>query len=403
MPGTHWLEGERIRVYPWLVIGCFALVMAVWTALSLPDLVDPLGKPVGNDFIAFWSAARLAVEGRPEAAYDLRTIAAMHRVAVPAFEALVVAWHYPPTYLLVVLPLGLLPYIPAFGAFLAATVALWAGLIRGMFSDPRAWAVAAAFPAGLFNLGNGQNGFLTAGLAGFALLALDRRPVVAGVLIGLLAIKPHLAVLFPLALAAEGRWRTFAAAAATALGLTALSVSAFGWGTMQAFLYDVMTVRGLVDDRLLDWVQLPSVYVFALSLGLSPRAAIVLHLFVALAAAAGVWFAWRAGEAPREAKFATLASASLLVSPYIFFYDLTWTGLAIAWLAKLGMRRGFRPGEREFLLGAWLASGLVGPLYFLSTVQLSWLLPFALIIAGLRQALRPIGAAARAAEDAARP
>jgi hypothetical protein len=400
----HWLEGERIRVYPWLVIGCFMLVMAVWTALSLPSLVDPLGKPVGNDFIAFWSAARLAVEGRPEAAYVLGEIAAMHRVAVPAFHAMVVAWHYPPTYLLLIFPLGLLPYMPAFGVFLAAIIGFWAALIRGMFSDPRARAVAAAFPAGLFNLGNGQNGFLTAGLAGFALLALERRPVIAGVLIGLLSIKPHLAVLFPLALVAERRWQAFAAAAATALGVTALSVAAFGWATMQAFLHDLTTVRGLVDHRLLDWVQIPSVYVFALTLGLPPHLAMAFHAVIAVAAAGCVWLAWRAKAAPCEARYATLTAASLLVSPYVFFYDFTWAGLAIAWLAKLAMRRGFRPGEREFLLVACIVSGLVAPVYYVSGVQLLWLLPLVLTMTALLRAVQPVPASAneRAVGDVGR-
>src|SRR5204863_3126413 len=122
---------------------------------------------------------------------------------------------YPPTFLLAVTPLGLLPYPAALAAFVPGTAALWAALVRRILPDRRAWIVAAAAPAGLITLLDGQNALLTGALAGFALLWLDRRPILAGVLIGLLAIKPHLAVLFPLALLAEARWRTIAAAAAT--------------------------------------------------------------------------------------------------------------------------------------------------------------------------------------------
>jgi hypothetical protein len=386
----HWLERERVLLYPSLILLAFFVgVVGLLTVRALPGLVDTAGRPLGNDFIAFWSAARLAVEGRPAEAYDRAAIVAAHRVAVPLLKNIVVLWHYPPTFLLVVLPLGFLPYLPALGAFLTATVALWAALVRRMFADPRAWVVAAAFPAGLHNLGSGQNGFLTAGLAGFALLTLDRRPVLTGFLIGLLAIKPHLAVLFPLALVAEGRWRTFAVAAASALGFMGLSVVVFGWATMQAFLHDATTVPGMLDKRNLDWSLIPSAYVFALSVGLSPRFAMVLHGAVALVAAGCVWLAWRAADAPREAKLATLCAASLLVSPYIFFYDLVWTGLAIAWLVKLGMRRGFRPGEREFLAAAWLASGLVRIGYEWLGVQLGWVLPLGLMLAGMSSAMRP--------------
>ena len=36
---------------------------------------------------------------------------------------------------------------------------------------------------------------------------LDRRPVAAGVLIGLLTLKPQLGILFPVMLIASARWR----------------------------------------------------------------------------------------------------------------------------------------------------------------------------------------------------
>ena len=52
------------------------------------------------------------------------------------------------------------------------------------------------------NVGHGQNGFLTAALLGGALHWLDRRPWLAGVLIGCLAYKPQFGVLIPVALLA---------------------------------------------------------------------------------------------------------------------------------------------------------------------------------------------------------
>jgi hypothetical protein len=385
----HWLDRERVLLYPSLILlGAFLILFGVWTAWSLPRGIDPAGNPVGMDFIGFWSAARLAVEERPEAAYDENAITAMHRLAVPGLIEFDQPWLHPPTFLLVVFPLGLLPYLPAFGVFMAATLAIWATLIRRMFDDPRAWVVAVAFPAGLWNFSNGQTGFLTGGLAGFALLAVDRRPVLAGVLIGLLAIKPHLAVLFPLALIAGRRWETFATAAATALLFTLLSMAVFGWTTMHTFLGELIEIRAWLDLHQLNWLQMPSVYASALSFGLSAPAAMALQGIVASSAAGCVWLAWRVRAAPKEAKLATLSAASLLVSPYIFFYDLTWTGLAIAWLVKLGWRRGFRRGEREFLAGAWVCSSWL-MIAKISGVQLGWTLPFALTLAGVRCALRP--------------
>ena len=117
---------------------------------------------------------------------------------------MVFAWHYPPTFLLAVLPFGLLAYPAALAAFTSAEPALWYGAwCAGSRADRRALDRRAAAPAGLINLLDGQNGFLTASLAGFALLCCAA-PGLAGVLIGLVAIKPHLAVLFPLALWPNG-------------------------------------------------------------------------------------------------------------------------------------------------------------------------------------------------------
>ena len=42
--------------------------------------------------------------------------------------------------------------------------------------------LALAYPAVLINIGHGQNGFLTAALLGGALIILDRRPILAGIL-----------------------------------------------------------------------------------------------------------------------------------------------------------------------------------------------------------------------------
>lgn len=377
--GGHWLDGERLRVYPLLVLAIFTVTAVWWTARSLPDLVDPEGKPVGYDFIAFWSAARLAWEGHPAAAFDWSAMAAMHHAAVPHLHDKLFLWHYPPTYLLVVLPLGLLPYPAALVLFLAATAALWALLVRRILPDRRAWLAAAALPAGLVNIMHGQNGFLTAACAGFALLALDRRPLRAGIWIAFLAIKPHLAILFPVALAAEGRWRAFAAAALATGVFCGAAVAAFGWPTVAAFLHDIPTVRPLVDDGNLPWGMMPSPYVFGLSLGLPAAAAMVLQVAVALAAAVCVWLAWRGPRAPFEAKAAVLAVASMLVSPYVFYYDLTWAGLAIAWLALLGLRDGFLRGERELLFAAWAMPFVMYPLAKATGVQIGFPLLAALL------------------------
>jgi hypothetical protein len=392
--GQHWLTAQRVRVYSLMIVAIVGAVAALWIARSLPTFVDPRGKPVGYDFITFWSGARLALDGRPEAVFDAAAIGAAQHRAVPALGDILFLWHYPPTFLLLVLPLGLLAYPAALAAFVGANLALWAGLVRAMFHDKRAWLVAAATPAGLINLLDGQNGFLTAGLAGFALLQLDRRPRLAGMLIGALAIKPHLAALFPVALIAGGRWQTVVSAALTAILLTALGVVAFGTPTALAFLHDLPSLRAIVDGGGLPWAQMPSPYVLLLSLRAPPFAAGLAQAAIALGAALVVWRAWRCGDAPFEARAAVLCAGSVLVSPYLFTYDLTWAALAIAFLAILGLREGFGRGERDILFAAWVAPLAFVPLYWAGGVQLGCAVPIILLAVAARRTNRPLPLAA---------
>jgi hypothetical protein len=384
-PAPHWLTEERVRVYSMLIVVICSVGFVSLIVLSLPDLVDPRGKPLGYDFMAFWSAARLALAGHPEAAFDGAAISAVQHAAVPALREIWFPWHYPPTFLLAVLPLGLLPYPAALGVFVAGTSALWAVFIRHILPDPRTWIVAAAAPAGLINLLDGQNAFLTAALAGFALLWLDRRPVLAGVLIGVLAIKPHLAVLLPVVLIAGGYWRSFAAASVTVIGFAALSAAVLGWGTLTGFADHLAASQTMADQGAVPWGAMPSPYVLALSLHAPPRAAALLQTASALAAAGCVWRAWRAENAPFEAKAAVLFAASVLVSPYLFTYDLIWDAVAVAFLAILGLRDGFARGEREILLIAWLAPAVLIPLYWLTGVQLGCVASALLLAASMRR------------------
>ena len=384
-PAPHWLTEERIRVYSLITVAIFGVGFVGLIAVSLPDLVDPRGKPFGYDFMAFWSAARLALAGHATAAFDAGAISAVQHAAVPALPDIWFPWHYPPTCLLAVLPLGLLPYPAALAVFTAGSCALWGAFIRRLFSDPRAWLAAAATPAGLFNLFDGQNAFLTAALAGFALLWLDRRPIAAGVLIGLLAIKPHLAVLFPVALVAGGYWRSFAAAAATLVLFLALSVAVLGANSMTAFVDHLAISQGMADHGAVPWAWMPSVYVLALSLGALPGLAGPIQGMAALAGAICVWRVWRSETAPFEAKAASLLAASLLVSPYLFTYDQTWAAAAVGFLAILGIRDGFRRGERNLLFVAWVAPLSFVPLYWMLGAQLGCAAPALLLAVALRR------------------
>jgi len=374
----HWLGRERILLYSrTVVIGVVAAFAALlWLS---PALVDAKGRPIGTDFITFWGASRLALDGHPAAAYRPEAIFGAEQAGVPALRV-VFAWFYPPTFFLLVLPLALMPYLLAFGVFISATLAAYVAVFRRIATGNAAMWCLAGFSGTWLNIMQGQNAFLTAALAACCLLNLKQRPVLAGICLGALAIKPHLALLFPIALLAAGAWRALAVAAVTALALTGLSVSVLGMPTLVAFLDSLGLARQMLEDGKLPLHKMPSVFAAMRLVGLPTFAAYCAQAVCSCAAACFVWRAWR-GNASPALRNALLMTACLLVSPYVYDYDLAWLAFPAAWLALDGIAHGWRRGERELLAMLWILPAALAPLaklYLLAAppvlAAMTWLL-----------------------------
>lgn len=355
----HWLTEERILLYSRTVVACIALAFAAMLWLSTA-LVDAKGRPIGTDFITFWGASRLALDGHPEAAYDLNAIFRAEQTAVPGVRV-VFAWFYPPMFQLLVLPLALMSYLLAFGVFISGTLAAFVAAFRRIATGSAAMWCLAGFSGVWLNIMQGQNAFLTAALAAGCLLNLKQRPWLAGMCLGMLAIKPHLALLFPLALAAAGAWRVLAVAAASASALTALCVWLLGPATLTAFFDSLAVARQLLEGGNLPLYKMPSVFAAMRLLEAPVWLAYAAQSICAGVAGWLVWRAWRSNASPALCN-ALLMTASLLVSPYIYDYDMAWLAFPIAWLAQHAMQQGWKRGERELFAAMWLLPAITGPL-----------------------------------------
>ena len=231
---ADWLTHERVRGYA-LLLALASLVLvgvSFWRAMP----------PGTTDFLAFWGAGQLTAAGDPAAAYDL---AAQQRVQSATGSSGWFAFVNPPPFLFVVAPLGVLPLPIAWAAWVALTWGLWCWV--GIRAFPRLWPLVLAYPGALIAAGHAQTGLLTGALLVLAAHALSRRPRIAGMAIGALVIKPHLAVLTPFWLTAGGRWRAFAAAGLTAAGLLAAAWLTFGTATMLAYTDSWAASRQLVE------------------------------------------------------------------------------------------------------------------------------------------------------------
>jgi alpha-1,2-mannosyltransferase len=226
----------------------------------------------------------------------------------------------------------------------------------GEGSTPSLWLLLAiSYPAVFVNLGHGHNGFLTAALLGFALVQLDRRPVLAGILFGLLAYKPQFGLMIPLVLVATGRWRTVCAAAATVALLVLAATLAFGIDTWRAFFTFAEYTRTIVlETGETGWHKIQSVFSWARMWGASVPLAYGIQGAVTLGIAAALVWLWRS-PASFALKAAALCLAAILATPYSLDYDLMVLAPAIAFLTVGGLARGFAPYEKTALAFLWIA------------------------------------------------
>jgi hypothetical protein len=292
------------------------------------------GRPLGDDFVNFWSGAQLAWSGRAAEVYDWPAYHAFQQSVVGS-DLGAYNYSYSPILLLLTAPLAVLPYLAGLAAWVAASwLAFWRAF-RLALPERGGALFAFATPAAFVNAYSGQNGCWTAALLGGGLCVLERHPIVAGALFGLLTYKPHLGLLIPLALIAGRQWRALAAACVTAVLLIVFSLALVGPAVWADYLHHADLLRRMaIEHGTGVWHRTISVFVLARHLGAGVASAYVVQALAAAAAAAVIAVAWRR-EAPASVRYALLVLGTLLATPYLQDYDMVVGAFVVVWLMAM--------------------------------------------------------------------
>ena len=332
----------------WLVAG---IVTSWWQ--HPPGLVNELGATIGRDFVAPYSAASLALSGNPEAAYEPERIHAAERQVIGAPLNLI-PWLYPPTALLLMLPLALLPYLAALALWLGGQIGALLLLLRRLFPHPLAPMAALVFPGTAQSLIAGQNGLFSTVLVGGGLYYLDRRPLLAGLFFGTLTYKPQMALATFAALLFGAYWRTFAITLATSAGLAVASAAILGIAPWFPFVHQLDAAGTLLGDGRIPLDRMVTVFAALRLAGVGTAVSSLAQSSVTLLALGAIAYVWRQ-RASLHWRGSVLATAIPLTTPYAFHYDLVLLLLPMAWLVWAGVTTGFRRGEVPLLIAAWMS------------------------------------------------
>lgn len=339
---ADWLTQDRAsafaRVLLALLIGSVAI--SPWAAPTLN---------IGHDFAAFWTSAKLALDGRAGDAYGEPERAALVALLGPGNYA---PFFYPPTALLFWLPFALMPFGTAAVLWLTATGAAYATAIRAILKGGSI-VPAIAFPAVLVCALFGQNSLFSAALLGGSAATLDRYPVIAGVLLGVLTYKPQLALLAPLFLISARRWQALAAASATSLLMIVGATAVFGIESWRGFIGVLPEASAWNVGGAPGFDKFASPYAAIRLLGGSSDLAWFIQLVIAFTAiTALIVVSWkRPGGA---AEISLLTAATGLVVPFFVNYDMVIFAIPGAWLTSQAVAHGWLPYERAALAALYL-------------------------------------------------
>ena len=342
---------SRLLLSALILLGCLLAVVSA-VRFQAPELLGQ--KKVLTDFDAFYLAGRLALEGRVSEAYHAMSMfaALIELAGVASF----MPWTYPPPFTLAMQGLAGLPIGVAFLLFATGSFAFYIWVLRRIAGPWLPGVVMAVAPAILLNLRTGQNGLLIAGLIGAFLLAFRDNRRLAGLPLGLLLIKPHLAVAVGLLVLLHRRWSVVVIAGVVGLALLAISTAVYGLGIWLDFRNAVGEAGRFLAAGYYPLFRMNSVYAAAHSFGVAPAAAMTLQVVSAVVSLGILGFACAKGVAFN--RLAALAcAATVCVSPYGYDYDLTVLGVGIAFIFPEIIARGTSRQFLSWFALTWLACG----------------------------------------------
>jgi alpha-1,2-mannosyltransferase len=330
-------------------------------------VIAPHYDAPGSDWIAFYEAAKSYIQGNLPIIYDGTRFTALQNQTFAHWLLRPLPFHpwiYPPHFLLLLVPFGLLPFGISYAAFVSLSLAgvIWATLCHAPAVDKRLLIASVLLcPASSLTVLAGQNALLIAALLIGGLALLPRRPVAAGVLFGLMTFKPSLGLMLPIALIASGQWRAFAAATATFVILATVSLIVFGaepWINWLRFFFSTAAA---------DYAQWEesgqlwgiSVYACFAAIGASHATASAIQAMAIVLAGSAVYLAFSRPLAS-DLRLMILCAATILAAPHVSPYDTAALGIAATLYGLRMIQEGSTAVAPKLALMLWLAA-LLGP------------------------------------------
>lgn len=346
------VKGSRYTKFILLTLAALVLIKIVWFAGSTHGAAS---RPL-VDFDMFHLVGQMIWRGELPQAYRFETLLQAQRTLTGRDSFM--PWTYPPQFNLLVAPMGLMPLWLAYGLFTTITLLGYLAVLKRLAGEHLPLVLFITFPALTITIACGQNGFLTGMLIGLACLWVERRRSLAGLPLGLMIIKPHLAAASAIYTIFSRRWAAVLLAAATVVGTSLLATGILGTGIWSSVAGAAKEARIFLENGMYPLFRMVSVYAALYSLGVPAWAALTVQILTAATCLLMVAFAALTAWPVRSAiGFAVMSS--VLVSPYAYDYDLPIFGIGLALILPELIRVG-TVNERAAVYGLTFFASLFG-------------------------------------------
>jgi arabinofuranan 3-O-arabinosyltransferase len=328
------------------------------------------------DFLAFWSAAKLALAGNPLAAFDQDALRAAQALPADA-EPGDLHWLYPPGFLLLLTPLALLPFWAAWLLFNLLSLSAFLGANwRFARAVPMGRNLLVGAPIVIMTVTLGQVDLLWSGVAVFMFRAVSRdQQGLAGFCLAALSLKPQLGILLPCALVAGRRFEVILWGCIWALLFHGLPTLIVGFDYWQVFFDRMHAIAASLETGLTPHYLMASPYAVFRFLGAHHGLALSGQAIVTLSLAIGTAMLWMQRRHRADLLVGALLVAIPVATPYAFYYSLVLVVPASVFLVRGGYGSTV---QQRVLLGL----ALIGPaVLWISTPLAPLLAPITLALA----------------------
>jgi len=379
----------RLQRLALLYGGLFLVTNFVLTWLT-PGLAYGARGVVGADFLAFYTAGEMTLQGRALDAYDFEAFDAALQTRL-ANEHLGMMWQYPPLMFFLAGLLALMPYKISLWIWISGTAALFAWALNRLIAAAAPelsarWMIVAlvlASPLCMIVVTSGQISLFTGAMLMTAIYRPKVRWLMAGLAAGFLTIKPQLGVLIPLAYLVAGAWRAFGVAAVTGILIHSAAILVFGPETISAFFNAVIRLQSDVagSGTHTPPENMTTLFAQLRYWDVAASVAMPLHLLLAVSVVVSVTYLWwRHSESADQGLYlaALLGAGAILVTPYAYAYEMTALVPAALWLALKSGR--YRAIGATVLAVAWALLAIRGFVPLDSIFQLPFLVSTAAFV-----------------------